>query len=235
MEEDASLPGVCSTEVRESGLPGSGGLQQVEAGVDVGSNPLRQHLRVLRGHRRQVQGASGRVCLPGPEARRHGESKCDPSIAQQVKAQMPVKPGMFLRGPEAQAVALEVVAVNFRVLGQGLDDSGVAQASLPQLLVSQQPAQQLLLGGVHLDGAAPHPQRAAVGHLHRNGEPESELSGANSQLHVLRRRVALPASALLSGLRQEMLGAPLQLAPPLPLLLLSAALTGGHRAASFLP
>lgn len=67
----ASSPGVRSTEVRQSGPPGSGGLQQVEAGVDVGPDPLKQHLRVFRGYRGQVQrGPGGRVCLPGPEKER---------------------------------------------------------------------------------------------------------------------------------------------------------------------
>ena len=54
----------------QSGLPHSGGLQQVEAGVDVGPQPLRQHLRVLRGHRGQVQRTRGRVGLPRPEEER---------------------------------------------------------------------------------------------------------------------------------------------------------------------
>ncbi len=56
-------------------LPGSGGLQQVKAGVDVGSDPLRQHLRVLSGHGGQVQGAGGRVGLPGPEKTIRKEDK----------------------------------------------------------------------------------------------------------------------------------------------------------------
>lgn len=50
----SSLPGICPTEVRQSGFPRSAGLQQVEAGVDVGPDPLRQHLGVLRGYRGQV-------------------------------------------------------------------------------------------------------------------------------------------------------------------------------------
>lgn len=44
------LPGVCPTDVGQPGLPGSGGLQQVQAGVDVGPDPLWQHLGVLCGH-----------------------------------------------------------------------------------------------------------------------------------------------------------------------------------------
>lgn len=73
MSADFAVPllrpasGICSTEVRQPGLPGSGGLQQVEAGVDVGPNPLRQHLGVLRGDGGQVPRAGGWVCLPDPE------------------------------------------------------------------------------------------------------------------------------------------------------------------------
>lgn len=63
----AVLPGVCPTDVGQPGPPGSGGLQQVQAGVDVGPDPLWQHLGVLCGHRGQVQGAAGRVLLPDPE------------------------------------------------------------------------------------------------------------------------------------------------------------------------
>lgn len=106
------------------------------------------------------------------------------SRAQQVKTQRPVKPGarlaslpeqqVLLGGPVAQAVALalEEVAVDFSVLGQGLDDDGLAQAALPQLLLPQQPVEQLLLGGIHLHRASPHPQRAAVIHLQTSGEKE---------------------------------------------------------------
>lgn len=62
-----SLPGVGPTEVRQPGFPDSGGLQHVEAGVDVDPDPLRGHLGMLSGHGGQVQRAGGRVCLPGPE------------------------------------------------------------------------------------------------------------------------------------------------------------------------
>lgn len=54
------------------------------------------------------------------------------------------------------------------------------------------------------------------------------------QLYMLRSLLALPASALLPGLLQEVLGAQLQPAPPLLLLLLTSALTGGHQASSLL-
>lgn len=102
--------------------------------------------------------------------------------SQQVKTQRPVKPWarlaslpeqqMLLWGPGAQAVALalEEVAIDFGVLGQSLDDGGVTQASFPQLLFPQQPMENLLLGGLHLHGATPHPQREAVVHLQTSGE-----------------------------------------------------------------
>lgn len=61
-----SSPGVYSAEVCQAGLPGAGGLQQVQAGVDVDSNALHRHLGVLRGHRGQVERAARWVCLPGP-------------------------------------------------------------------------------------------------------------------------------------------------------------------------
>lgn len=52
------------------------------------------------------------------------------------------------------------------------------------------------------------------------------------QLHVIWSRVALPASALLPGLLQELLGAQLQFAPSLLQVLLTAALTRGNQASS---
>lgn len=61
------LPGVHPTDVGQPGLPGSGGLQQVQAGVDLGPDPLGRDLGVLRGHRGQVEGTAGWVRLPGPE------------------------------------------------------------------------------------------------------------------------------------------------------------------------
>lgn len=100
---------------------------------------------------------------------------------------------VLLWGPGAQAVALalEEAAVDFCVLGQGLDDGGLAQASLPQLLLPQQPVEQLLLGGVHLHGATPQPQRAAVVHLQTSGERESELDGVTRMLLYARYQRSL--------------------------------------------
>lgn len=74
-------------------------------------------------------------------------------------------------------MALKEVAVDVCILGQGLDDCGLMKAFLPQLLLPQQPVEQLPLCGVHLYGASPHPQRAAVVHLKmsRNDKLEAGL------------------------------------------------------------
>lgn len=65
-------PGVRPTQVSQSGLPGSCGLQQVETGVDVDSDSLSLNLRVLCGHGGQVEGTGGRVRLPRPRGGRGG-------------------------------------------------------------------------------------------------------------------------------------------------------------------
>lgn len=83
----------------------------------------------------------------------------------------------------ALVLVLEEVAVDFDVLGQGLNDRGLTQASFPQLLLPKQPVKQLHLRGFHLHGAAPHPQRAAVVHLQASGE--LQLSDAISTLKCI--------------------------------------------------
>lgn len=77
------IPGVGPTEVRQSCFPATRGLQQVEAAVDVCSDPLWQDVGVLRGHGGQVQRAGGRVRLPGPDRK---------STGSQHKCQKPVYP-----------------------------------------------------------------------------------------------------------------------------------------------
>lgn len=81
---------------------------------------------------------------------------------------------VLLRGPGSQAVApvLAEAPVDLGVLGQRLDDSGLTQASVPQRLLPQQPVEQLGVRHLHLHGAAPHPQRAAVIHLRARGHSE---------------------------------------------------------------
>ncbi|TNN64636.1 hypothetical protein EYF80_025145 [Liparis tanakae] len=88
-----------------------------------------------------------------------------PSPEQQV---LPWDPGA-----QGVALALQDVAVDLGVVGHRLHGGRLAQAPPPpQLPLPQQPMEQLLLGGLHLHGAAPHPQEAAVIHLQEETQDE---------------------------------------------------------------
>lgn len=139
----------------------------------MGSDPLCQHLRVLRGYRGQIQRATGWVRLPGPE-KETTESHQDRTdllliqmeLLMQVSASLPEQQMLLGRsGSQTLALVLEEVAEHFRILGQGLNNSGLKQASLPQLRLPQEAVEQLELCGLHLHSTSPHPQQATVVHL----------------------------------------------------------------------
>lgn len=93
---------------------------------------------------------------------------------------------MLLWGPGAQAGALllDEAVVDFGVLGQGLDDGGPTRVPFPQLALPQQPVEQLRLRGLHLHGASPHPQRAAVVHLQSGELQVSDAFRAQKMYHL---------------------------------------------------
>lgn len=237
------LPGVCPTDVGQPGLPGPGGLQQVQAGVDLGPYPLGRDLGVLRGHRGQVEGTAGWVCLPGPE-RQTTRSLSGPGS------------GAF-PGPDAGLGAVTVAAdtpAEVWIPGPG-PGPGAGSGRLPCPWTGSGPRRPgagscptapAASGG---DAAAPprwrprplsratstedsRPPPAGGDHRHRLGVKPLKTSSPHPTAiprHLLegqvyvprsRSRVSLPASALLPGLHQEALSAPLQSPPPLLLLFL---------------